>query len=69
MTRLLLLVALVAGCGYPGDREAEIAHCNRNGYFATTERSYLVLCCSHVNGNDVCLPAQEVTRHRRETGQ
>ena len=68
MTRISLLLALaVAGC-ISSDREAEITHCNKNGYYATIPNLH-VMCCSNVNGNDICLYPEEVTKHRRETGQ
>lgn len=68
MTRLLLLAALLAGCDVSHIQD-EIAKCHANGYSAKTVALHDVDCCSVLNGDDVCIPARGVTRHRRETGQ
>lgn len=69
MIRLSLLLALaVAGCAVQ-NYEHLIEKCHQYGYFARSRPGKPVQCCSRVNGDDVCIPAVYVTRHRRETGQ
>jgi hypothetical protein len=65
MRTIVLTCVLLAACQ---PQEEQVEHCHANGYTAKTQGLITpVECCSALNGDDVCIHADRVTKHRSET--